>query len=467
MMKNLWILTEERPKQEVIQRILIRFAKDKKFASFVDTVRILPVLQKGQFTFVYEVCGFQCKKIGKILIKSVSGNSSFVDFLVFYQEKEPTQEDIPLYAIEETKTDDQESRNTSVYQRASKFVFLEMYYPTTKKVMLYNLQIEQKKEPTDTYIFGTRLLLTLGVEIEGKILDKKIFKPFKTVKDVISCKGEMKMPPKGNVPILINKTNGKITVSGRLFKSDSLSHDPNIGALSLISASIRKLGWKKEIQITKHGLKRKHLMSTNKFINIAHHLKLQFQSLSLPNRKATNPDTYWKYEERGEKLGTIFIHLVVENFTEGHSIFENHAGCEKGYFITSEGNPLQIEKYSNRKAYKSGDKSKVIRIPDLILIDLSRAEIINVEGKKYKCRKQGVRQLRGFSNIEKYYIKKHYPKYKIVRTVVLYGGNQKKVVEIQVGFLLSKEGHLVLGVRAPKLFKKAIKNLKDFWAEEN
>src|SRR3989338_7081478 len=185
---NLWILTEERPKREVIANILMMFARDNKFACFIDTIRILPILEKGKFTFLYEVVGFRCNKIERVFIKSVSGFSSFVDFLIFYQEKQPTQKDIPLYAIEETKTDDKESRNTGVYQRASKFVFLEHYYPETKKVMLYNLKIEQKETPTATYIFGTKLLLTLGVEIQGKKLDEKIFKPFNSFDEIIAFK---------------------------------------------------------------------------------------------------------------------------------------------------------------------------------------------------------------------------------------------------------------------------------------
>jgi hypothetical protein len=37
------------------------------------------------------------------------------------------------------------------------------------------------------------------------------------------------------------------------------------------------------------------------------------------------------------------------------------------------------------------------------------------------------------------------------------------VVEIEIGFLLNKNGDLVLGIRAPELFKDAIKNLIDFW----
>jgi len=32
-----------------------------------------------------------------------------------------------------------------------------------------------------------------------------------------------------------------------------------------------------------------------------------------------------------------------------------------------------------------------------------------------------------------------------------------------VGFLLNENGDLVLGVKAPELFKEAIKNLLDFW----
>ena len=69
--------------------------------------------------------------------------------------------------------------------------------------MLYSLQIEQKSEPTATYIFGTRLLLTFGVEILGKKLDAKIFTPFQSIDEIIELKNNMRKAPKGNVPILL------------------------------------------------------------------------------------------------------------------------------------------------------------------------------------------------------------------------------------------------------------------------
>lgn len=49
--------------------------------------------------------------------------------------------------------------------------------------MLYHLKVEQKEKPTATYIFGTKLLKTIGVEILGKKLDEKIFIPFNSVED--------------------------------------------------------------------------------------------------------------------------------------------------------------------------------------------------------------------------------------------------------------------------------------------
>lgn len=461
---NLWILTEERPKVDVLRMIFEYFAKDQGCGFFGDSIRIIPILNKNKtFAFTYEVIGFKCAKVERVFIKTVSGSSSFTDFLIFYQEKQPAVADTPLYAIEETKTDDKESRNTGVYQRCSKFVFIQNFYPKTKLIMLYALQVGQKAEPTETYIFGTRMLLTLGVEILGKVLDPKVFKPFSSIDELIRAKASMRKAPAGNVPISITKANDNlILVSGRLFKSNGLSHDPNIGALSIICAVLRKLGWKGSLVITMHGLQQKHVGSSNKFIQIANVLGIGLDGLTVPH--ATLPKDYWHYERQGEKLGTIFIHICVENFTTGYSIFENHAGCEKGYFVTPAGEHIALEKYSDRDAYKAGDKDAIVFIPDLVLLDIDETEVITIEGKMYINKLKGIQELNNYDSFDERYLKKYYPKYKIVRTVVLYGSNNEYVGEIEVGFLLNENGKLVLGIRAPKLFNKAIKNLLSYWS---
>ena len=459
---TLWILTEERPKNETIGYILYRFCKDRNLACFIDTLRIIPILNDDRtFSFKYELIGFKCRSIEKVFLKIVSGYSSFVDYLVFLTDEEPNYNDIPIYAIEETKTDDSESRNTGVYQRASKFVYINFYYQNTPKIMFYNLKVPQKKIPTQTYIFGTRCLMTLGVEIVGKNLDYEIFKPFQSIEELIEFKEKMRAAPAGNIPIQIKKEDDVIKISGRLIKAGTLSHDPNIGAISLICATVRKLGWNGKITITNHGLHQNNLSQNNKFLQIAHKLSIELDGLKLSSTFDTN--YYWKYEEESEKLGTIFIHLVVENFTNGKSIFENHAGSEKGYFITANGMPIPLAKYVDRALYKAGDKSKIISIPDLILIDFGRSEIINIEGKKYEYRTKAIEELKNYDDIERLYINKYYPKYKVIRTVVLYGSHEKRVVELEVGFLLNKDGYLCLGIKAPGIFKDAIKNLIDFW----
>lgn len=63
MENNLWFLTEERPKKEVLNTIFQKFAKDYGFAAFVDTIRIFPILKDNKFTFTYEVTGFRCNKV--------------------------------------------------------------------------------------------------------------------------------------------------------------------------------------------------------------------------------------------------------------------------------------------------------------------------------------------------------------------------------------------------------------------
>ena len=52
--KNLWVLAEERPKREVIANILYKFSKDNKIPCFIDTIRILPILDKDRkFSFLH------------------------------------------------------------------------------------------------------------------------------------------------------------------------------------------------------------------------------------------------------------------------------------------------------------------------------------------------------------------------------------------------------------------------------
>lgn len=103
MKSNLWFLTEERPKKEVLQTIFQKFAKDYGFAVFINPIQILPILVDGKFSFTYEIEGFVCNKVNRYFIKTISGSSSLVDYLIFYQDNEPVDRDIPIYAMKITQ----------------------------------------------------------------------------------------------------------------------------------------------------------------------------------------------------------------------------------------------------------------------------------------------------------------------------------------------------------------------------
>ncbi|ECL3019703.1 hypothetical protein FWB53_08180 [Campylobacter jejuni] len=472
---NLWILTEERPKRDVLFNIIKKFADDNGISFFVEqNLFIVPVLNiNGDFSFGYKILGVHSAVIKNVFLFVVSGNSSFMDFLIFYQDNIPNPlQDIPLYAIEETKTSDYESRNTGVFQRASKFVFIDLYYKDIKKIMLYSIRIGQDKNPTLTNKFGSKCLATLGVQILGKSLDDCAISPFDSIDDLINFKNTMRQPSRGNIPIKISKSENKITISGRLEKDGSLSHDPNIGALSLISATLRALGYVGKIEITSHNLSQNQIGRGNKFISIANLLGISLENIDLP--AIQNNDSYWHYEMQGEKIATIFLHLVIEEFTRARAIYENHAGCERGYFITQDNKNLTVEKYKNKDEYKNGNKNARIFIPDLVLADFDRKQIINIEGKKFIKVQCGIDELENYDAFENLYIKKHYEDYEIIRTVVLFGGEIDEISNLgfpkinfndipKIGFVLTKNGKTILQIHSPKIFGEAIFHLRAYY----
>ena len=90
-MDNLWLLTEERPKPSVVNQIVDMYCKDFDDRITVhNEIKIKPIIVDGIFKFVYKVEGLAVAGAADIFIKTVSGSSSFLDFLLFKQEYAPT-----------------------------------------------------------------------------------------------------------------------------------------------------------------------------------------------------------------------------------------------------------------------------------------------------------------------------------------------------------------------------------------
>ena len=457
-MDNIYILTEERPKNSVIRSILDLYIKD--FGGIVEketTLSIKPVIKQNTFQFKYIVEGISLKGIDQIIIKTVSGSSSFFDFLFFVQNKEPSEgstNDNLLMAIEETKTGDDESRNTGVSQRGSKFVFIDAYYKDAKTYMLYNDEHKRddNKRPSDTSIFGTNILLTLNATIVGKKTEKW-FKPFESIDELIKYKAGMRRPPAGNVPILITKKEDRIEISGRLSKpadAGNIGHDPNIGGLSMISKCLRVLGWKKDIVITQHGVTQEYVDRTrgkNKFLYICNLLNVRLDGIDMP-KSVSLPDLYWHYEKSSEKVASILLHMVC-SYNGMECVYENHAGCERGYFWTKSRNPVTLPKKDTHGIN--------LYLPDVVLYDSKSNYIILVEGKKLSTLQNGLEEIQYYDSIENEYIKKSYVGAKILRCVSIFGGNEKNHLHKDVILYLNNRGEIYLNPSAPECVKNAFK----------
>lgn len=443
-MNNIWILTEEKPKVSVIKQIFQIYKIDFGM-NYVhqDSIMIRPLGVNGLFSFTYEVTGLSVDGIQKIYIKTVSGGSSFLDFLFFVQKNPPVEggRNNLVFAVEETKTSDDESRNTGVYQRCSKFVYIKAFYPNVPLYMLYNdeLGFRKEKKPSDTSILGTNMLLTNNVKISGKPVDKW-FHPFKSIEELISFKNGMRKPPTGNTPILINQIGNKITISGRLDKPNNvgrIAHDPNIGALSYISYTLRQLGWKGEIEIIDHNVRQSFVKedSHNKFLSICNLLNIKLEGLKLPKHYKLST-LYWHYEYKSEKMASILFHIACECLGM-KEVYQNHAGCERGYFRTGTDELITIPKYCGL------DKHNLL-IPDVIMRDDANRVIYLIEGKKLDKLTNGLIELESYDDIETLYINRYFPKYTVKRYLTLFGGSKTSLPHEKVLLYLGENGTLIM-----------------------
>lgn len=454
---TLWILTEEKPKVSVISKII-----DTYCADFNDTccncsnVKIKPIFEDGVFKFQYLVEGMTLSMVGDIRILIVSGSSSFVDFLLFKQKEQPMENgtDVPIMAIEETKTCDIESRNTGVYQRGTKFVFIRHFYPTVKLYMLYNDEnaAGKMKRPSQTSIFGTNLLLTIGVNIIGK--DLKWFNSFSSIDDILNFKSKMRNPPNGE-RIIIAKNDDSISISSRLDKrhcEGKISHDPNIGALTILAKCFRDLGWRGKIVVTNHHIEQRNINTTraekNKFLYVCHLLGMTLDGISLPD--TILPSSYWHYDMSSEKVASILLHVQAE-YRGLKEVYQNHAGCERGYFICLNDNIITLPKK---------DKNGInLYLPDLVMADSESKNVLLIEGKKLSTLKAGLDEICDYDSIENEYIHPQFPGYNVIRGVSIFGGSKDSIPAKGVMFYLNNNGNVFVSDDAPVCIKQLFKDI--------
>ena len=433
---NVWILTEERPKIEIVMQII----KIYDCLAVVDRMKILPVIKDYKFHFMFEIQDVQSKKINKIFLKIVSGYSSFVDYLFFATQDEPNEDDQfngLLYAIEETKTDSNESRNTSAGQRATKFAFLNYLKQFNKVnfdiIMLYNKSEKQNKIDPPSVVFMKRCLKTVDVKFLGDNSDD--LETFNSIDQVIEFKNSMRSPPGNNTPVRMYKGLDFISITGILSKpsdAGNISHDPNIGQIVGISNTLRKLGWNKKIIVKDHQVKQTKIdkMRGNKFLFASKMFEIDLEGIKKQNYDI--PLNYWKYDNRTEKVATILLHMLIAGNEKFHLVYENHAGSERGYFYDEFNSIITIpKKYQNSN----------INLPDFVFADLETKSIFMCEGEMKGNEYKGLEQIENFHLFENLYLKKYYENFTTKKFLIISNGNTDEIMN-ETLFQVNSDGTL-------------------------
>ena len=471
--KNLWILTEERPKPDTIFRIIKEFSTDfnKKISiknnsertDITKEIIIKPLFKKSLFQFSYEIKGVKIDDVGKIILEIVSGTGSFVDYLVYYEVDEPDQKKhTPLYAIEETKTTPQESRNLH-YQRITKFGYISYYRKinNARKLFIYSIRKKFNTIP-ESFVMGTRMLKMFKVKVLGLentivTIDDSRFKKFSTIDEMSNFKNSFAKKSGGHdTPYTITKNKNKISISARLQKGNSQTSwsDPSTGFAIAAGFIVREVfGHTGEISIVKTNFKKNPTGSKKggKFAAVASRLDISIEDWKVPKKEL--PENYFKKSD-GEKVGSILLHLCLEDNHDLEIIYENHAGSEQGYFEEKCTKCFVTRDFHSIK--KKDGKA------DLIILDKRNKEIFILEGEKAKNVKKGIAQMKSFNVAEKQYCKKFYPKYKCKRFVVLYGDKEVDLTQKeknQVIFRLKGNGQMIIYPKCPQIIKNILEKL--------
>ena len=128
-------------------------------------------------------------------------------------------------------------------------------------------------------------------------------------------------------------------------------------------------------------------------------------------------------------------------------VYENHAGCERGYFWTKTREEITLPKKD-----RHGNN---LLLPDVVLYDGMSNQILLVEGKKLSTLQNGIDEIQGYDSIEEDYINKYYPGCDVLRTVSIFGGKKKGQLHQDVLIYVNLDGQIFINPAAPRCVKNA------------
>jgi hypothetical protein len=162
-------------------------------------------------------------------------------------------------------------------------------------------------------------------------------------------------------------------------------------------------------------------------------------------------EKYWHYESSSEKVASILLHIMGMSIGLRY-IYENHAGCERGYFRTADEKLITLPKKDT-----NGDN---LLIPDVVLADMKYKNIYLIEGKQLSTLKKGLEEIEDYDSIENEYIIPEYPNFKYLRYLSIFGGDKTELPNRKIMLYLNADGLIIINKDLPKDILKRFKKIR-------
>lgn len=338
----------------------------------------------------------------QVRIKLYKGHTACVDYMLFDDDASFATGDASSARVilESTKTSDDGSRNTSVFQRITKFTTFRKMYPDANPIqVMYWGNANWKDAITPTAHMGLQLMATLGIELIShahthihdihhiherfvNIKEKYNILPFASCDELIETKNNIKQK-KGNESIRLRKEEQTIYLSLKLDKGSGaqkgiVSHDPNVGFLCATLHCLEKLAHApQQYVIENHGIAQAYFDKgpKSKMWHSIGGFRVTFQDCTIKETPPLPPRYFTIESKMTEKLATILCDITSPHTT----IFSNHGGCA----LTSIQGGGQTEDSVGRKMPR----------PDIVFQNKEKKEICIIEGKVEKDLSKGLQQL--------------------------------------------------------------------------
>ena len=373
------IFTEENPQEQEIVFGLERLGYN------VSACTITPIYESDRFNGEFGVT--TSPEEVSCAVRIFKGTTSSVDYMFF-------KEGVVPLLVESTKTLNEQSRNSSVFQRVVKFLVARDYYPDADMVMF---STSTPEFTSNTAAFGLRLFATLAIDVccpSGR----NVGVAFECIEDIIAAKNAI--PEKtGNSSIKLSYNGSVMTIRGRLDKTDGrMDYDPNIGMFAGIISAAHSLSPLSSFRIVDHGLDVTKIRMNNKFWYALLGMNVELDGFVADASHL--PERYYNTVTGNEKTSTILF----QHQSGLPAVFHNHAGCQRSSLTAPDGKTYAVP--------------KTITMPDVALLDASARVVYIIEGKDNSKVMTAQKQLDAIGSFEEYVLR-YYPGFTCKRGLCL------------------------------------------------